>query len=278
MGEISASVGLGGSNVRADVLTVQQLLNAKGFNVGQPSGACDARTISAIKNFQHGFMRSPDGRVDRGGTSWKKLSATGPVSLTDAGPYQRTIDKPDKGTYNVGLRSLTNQLMLEELGEPRLQRDYDDAGKTPDNPRILKNLLRQSVGPFSAQGLAPVVLSLQAVMSDIYKLQPEVYPLLRSRGMLVCRWTRAKAGEPPPPASKRSISNHSWGCAIDIAIGQGKNALDSRGDNKVQHGLNLIAPIFNSHGWYWGAAFKIEDAMHFEVGVDLLQTFLGKLT
>jgi hypothetical protein len=114
-------------------------------------------------------------------------------------------------------------------------------------------------------------------MADIARMQPEVYRLLQSRGMLVCRWVRPAKNKPIPPPEQRSISNHSWGCAIDIAIGTGKNALDTRGDNKVQHGLNLIAPIFNEHGWYWGAAFKTEDAMHFELGVDLLRSFLGGL-
>jgi hypothetical protein len=277
MSEISASVGEGGSNVRADVIKVQELLNAKGFKLGRPDGSCQVRTIGAIKNFQNGFMHRPDGRIDPGGKTWTKLNTEGPIALDDAGPYQRTIPKPDASSYNVGLRGLSNPLMLDLFGEPRLKRDYDDVGKAPDNPRLTRNLLSQSVGPFRAHGLKPAVLSLTRIMADVARLQPKVYPLLHSRGMLVCRFVRPAKGKPVPPPEKRSISNHSWGCAIDIAIGAGKNALDARGDNKVQHGLNLIAPIFNEHGWYWGAAFRTEDAMHFELGEDLLRSFLGDL-
>jgi murein L,D-transpeptidase YcbB/YkuD len=37
----------------------------------------------------------------------------------------------------------------------------------------------------------------------------------------------------------------------------------------------LIAPIFNKHGWFWGAGFRTEDAMHFECGLDLVHKFVG---
>ena len=47
--------------------------------------------------------------------------------------------------------------------------------------------------------------------------------------------------------------------------------LDRRGDDRVQRGLIEIAPIFNRHGWFWGAGFGTEDAMHFEAGDDLIR-------
>jgi hypothetical protein len=46
--------------------------------------------------------------------------------------------------------------------------------------------------------------------------------------------------------------------------------LDRRGDKQVQVGLTLIASIMNQHGWYWGAAFRTEDAMHFEASQSLI--------
>lgn len=95
-------------------------------------------------------------------------------------------------------------------------------------------------------------------MADINKEQPEVYKVLGTAGMLCCRQQRGG----------NKISSHSWGTAIDLTI-DGK--LDVRGDKKVQNGLTLIAPIFNRHGWYWGAAFRTEDAMHFEAGKALVK-------
>ncbi|MGC4064845.1 MAG: peptidoglycan-binding protein [Polyangiaceae bacterium] len=41
----------------------------------------------------------------------------------------------------------------------------------------------------------------------------------------------------------------------------------------TQLGLAQIAPIFNRHGWYWGAGFGREDAMHFEVGDERIRAW-----
>jgi hypothetical protein len=68
--------------------------------------------------------------------------------------------------------------------------------------------------------------------------------------------------------SHDSISNHSWGTAIDLRL---NGILDRRGDNRVQQGLVDIAPIFNQHGWFWGAGFGTEDAMHFEISDELIR-------
>jgi D-alanyl-D-alanine carboxypeptidase len=65
-----------------------------------------------------------------------------------------------------------------------------------------------------------------------------------------------------------AISNHSWGTAIDLTL---EGILDTYGDGRVQVGLTLIAPIFNRRGWYWGAAFRKEDGMHFEASKALIE-------
>jgi hypothetical protein len=95
--------------------------------------------------------------------------------------------------------------------------------------------------------------------------QPDVYAVLGTAGMLCCRYQRG---------STSAISNHSWGTAIDLTIAK---VLDARGDNKVQYGLTLIAPIFNRHGWYWGAMFPTEDAMHFEASKGLVEKWGASL-
>jgi hypothetical protein len=96
-------------------------------------------------------------------------------------------------------------------------------------------------------------------MIDIKAEQPDVHAALGTAGMLCCRLVRG---------STSSVSNHSWGTAVDLKIG---GVLDPRGDNKVQFGLTLIAPIFNRHKWYWGAGFPTEDGMHFEISQQLLK-------
>jgi peptidoglycan hydrolase-like protein with peptidoglycan-binding domain len=86
--QISASVGLNGKNVSADVLTVQRLLAIHGVNPGPADGVCGPRTINAIKTYQGGFLHQADGRVDLGGRTWKNLCADShslqPIRLTNA--------------------------------------------------------------------------------------------------------------------------------------------------------------------------------------------------
>jgi peptidoglycan hydrolase-like protein with peptidoglycan-binding domain len=63
---ITASVGDSGANVHADVLEVQALLDAQGFDPGQPDGDCGPLTFAAIRRFQHTIMHDPDGLIEPG--------------------------------------------------------------------------------------------------------------------------------------------------------------------------------------------------------------------
>jgi hypothetical protein len=98
-------------------------------------------------------------------------------------------------------------------------------------------------------------------MAEIQQQEPEVYNALGTAGMQCARFVRN---------STTTISNHSWGTAIDLTL-QGR--LDVRGDNRVQLGLAKIAPIFNRHGWFWGAGFRTEDGMHFEVSDEKIRAW-----
>ena len=157
---------------------------------------------------------------------------------------------------NAGLSSPPNRLMLELLGSPR--NSYDQSCRPPTNTSVKKLIRLRDVGPFRVTGLEPAVESLAAIMADIKVEQPDVYAALGSMGMLCCRNVRG---------SNSSISNHSWGTALDVTI---DGELDAYGDGTVQLGLIRIYSIFNRHGWYWGAAFRKEDGMHFEVSRELL--------
>ncbi|CAK0773609.1 D-alanyl-D-alanine carboxypeptidase [Azospirillaceae bacterium] len=165
---------------------------------------------------------------------------------------------PIPPNINPGISNAKQKTMLSLLGAPR-----DSYGSQCDdltNPKISRLIVHgQNVGPFKATGLRPAVTSLKAVMANIAKQYPEIYVALGSAGMLCVR--RVKG-------SNTAISNHSWGTAIDLTL---NGQLDCRGDNQVQQGLADIAPIFNDHGWFWGAGFSTEDAMHFECGDDLIR-------
>ncbi len=154
---------------------------------------------------------------------------------------------------NHGVNAARQITMKTLLGNPRGSFGKDCL---PVTNAALKNLIRtDDVGPFKVTGLAPAVSSLKEVIADIRQEEPEVFEGLGSSGMLCARLVRGSAV---------SISNHSWGTAIDLNL---NGVLDQRGDKNrtVQVGLAGIAPIFNRHRWYWGAGFPIEDGMHFEL-------------
>ena len=155
-------------------------------------------------------------------------------------------------SINKGLNSAKQITMISLLGNPR-GGSYDQTCRAITDARLKKLVVTKDVGPFRVTGLSPAVDSLEAVLKDVKAEQREVFDGLGTAGMLCARFVRG---------STTSISNHSWGTAIDLNL---NGQLDSPGNGKTQRGLALIAPIFNRHGWYWGAAFPKEDAMHFEL-------------
>ena len=76
MATIGASVGEGGTNSEADVRAVQQLLSAAGFDTKGIDGDYGTNTRNAIIAFQKTFLSNPDGRIDPGGQSIRRLEET----------------------------------------------------------------------------------------------------------------------------------------------------------------------------------------------------------
>jgi hypothetical protein len=160
---------------------------------------------------------------------------------------------------NVGVSNAKQMTMKTLLGNPR--ESYTGECQPITNKKFEKLLVTEPVGPFTASGLRPAIESLREVMIDIQQEQPDVYAVIGTAGMLCARLERG---------SEHSISYHAWGTAIDLTIDKHLNV---RGSKQVLFGLVKIFPIFNRHGWYWGAGFPTEDAMHFEVGEEKIRTW-----
>lgn len=159
---------------------------------------------------------------------------------------------PLPANLNPGVASAKQATMLSLLGNPR--DSYDQACREITNPKLAALVGVQAFGPFRARGLKPALDSLAVVLAEVQAAEPAIHAALGTAGMLCARLVRG---------STTSISNHSWGTAIDLTL---DGMLDARGDDRVQSGLAAIAPIFNRHGWFWGAGFGTEDGMHFECG------------
>jgi hypothetical protein len=92
-----------------------------------------------------------------------------------------------------------------------------------------------------------------------------VYDVLGTAGMLCCPYQRN---------STTSISNHSWGTAIDLTT---EGILDKRGDGQVRYGMALIAPIFKSVRLALGRGISARGRMHFEGSKKLIDDWKTKL-
>lgn len=174
--------------------------------------------------------------------------------MTPKEKYTKRVPKPSPASINTGLSALPNSRLLTVIGAPASKKTNDCTA--PTNAKLKKALVTESVGPFRVTGHRAAVASLRAVLADVKVASPELYALLGSAGMLCTRLVRG---------SSSTWSNHSWGFAVDLTIG---GVLDNRGDNQVQQGLLDLYRHFRKHGWYWGAEFPTEDAMHFEVALE----------
>jgi len=260
---IQKAVGEGAPNLRDDVVTVQTLLIQHGFaSLAPADGICGKRTVKAIEAFQRKFSKLPDRRVDPNGRSWRHLLAFEHHPPEVKSPFLRLVPCPAKATINTGIVPVSNTFMKKTLGDPRP--NYTPECQPVTDARLKRAMVIKSVGKFRVQGLSPAVDSLLQVFNDVRTELPDLYEQVGTAGMLCCRLQRGGT----------SISNHSWGTAVDLTIA---GVLDVRGDNKVQVGLTLLCPIFNRHGWYWGAAFPTEDGMHFEAGKALVEAWAGTL-
>jgi hypothetical protein len=158
---------------------------------------------------------------------------------------------------NQGVSPAHQITMLSLLGNPRSS--FDQTCRPVTNPALAALVQTDNVGPFRVTGLSPAVQSLKEVLAEVRSDAPAVFEALGTAGMLCARNVRG---------STTSISNHSWGTAIDLTL---DGQLDTPGNGTVQAGMAQIAPIFNRHGWFWGAAFPREDGMHFELSDETIR-------
>ena len=170
-----------------------------------------------------------------------------------------------KTRFNKGVTQPRNKTMLEVLGNPRDSYSQDCQGIT--NPRLKELVETRQVGPIKVTMLKPALDSLERVMSRLKETDPDIYEKVGTAGALCVRFIRG---------SSSSISNHSWATAIDLTL---EGQLDGFADGGTQFGLLILAEYFNDEGWFWGAAYRREDSMHFEVGEETLRAWQadGKL-
>lgn len=164
-----------------------------------------------------------------------------------------------KTRFNKGITQPRNRTMLDLLGPPRDSYSDDCQPVTSDSLREL--IQTRKVGPIEVTMLAPALDSLGRVMARLKETDPDIYTAVGTAGAVCARYIRG---------SRTSVSNHSWGTAIDLTL---EGELDPFADGGTQFGLLILAEYFNDEGWYWGAGYNREDSMHFEVGEETLRAW-----
>ncbi|MBY6089227.1 M15 family metallopeptidase [Maritimibacter alkaliphilus] len=164
-----------------------------------------------------------------------------------------------KARFNRGITQPGNRVMLEILGHPRSSYSTDCQPVT--QPGLKALLETRQMGPIRVTMIRPALDSLQRILDKLQAQEPDIYAALGTAGAICARLIRG---------SRSAVSNHSWGTAIDVKL-QGQ--LDGFADGGTQFGLLLLAELFNEEGWYWGAGYRREDSMHFEVGVETLRAW-----
>ncbi|MCK0094131.1 M15 family metallopeptidase [Yoonia sp. F2084L] len=193
--------------------------------------------------------------------------AIGPSSLDAVdvlADHDDTVELTEEMTlardrFNNGVTQPGNRVMLEVLGQPRAQ--YGTTCQSVTNPNLRAMLETRQIGPIRVTMIKPALDSLERIMGRLQETEPDIYASIGTAGALCVRLIRG---------SSSSISNHSWGTAVDIKL---EGRLDGFGDGSTQFGLLIIAELFNEEGWFWGATYSREDSMHFEVGVETLRAW-----
>lgn len=193
-----------------------------------------------------------------------ELAAPAPDAIGDeevedhGGTAQMTeVMRLAKTRFNRGVTQPGNRVMLEVLGHPR--DSYSTECQAVTQPRLKALMETRQIGPIRVTMVKPALDSLERILAELQKSEPDIYSALGTAGAMCARLIRG---------SRTAVSNHSWGTAIDLKL---EGQLDGFADGGTQFGLLLLAELFNKEGWYWGATYSREDSMHFEVGVETMR-------
>ena len=199
-----------------------------------------------------GFQRDEDAE--------NALLNSGPNEIIDA--YAQVVLIANRTSVNRGLEVAGPDYLEAKLGRPR--EVLSDSCEPMTNEALKSRLVLEQVGPIRVNMLRPAVDSLRRVFANIERADPDLYARINSSGSLCVRRIRGTVDR---------LSTHSYGLAVDLNI---DGHLDNFTDGKTQLGLTILADFFHAEGWVWGAGFRREDSMHFEISRKQLDEWLAE--
>lgn len=175
------------------------------------------------------------------------------------GRYAQVVLIANRLKVNDGLTVATPSFLEEVLGRPR--EELSDTCEAMTNPDLKSLLVLEQVGPVRVRMLRPAADSLGRVFERVRDADQDLYNAINTSGSLCVRRIRG---------TQSRLSSHAFGLSIDLNI---DGELDNFTDGKTQLGLTILADFFKDEGWIWGAGFRREDSMHFEVSRELLESW-----
>lgn len=130
MVDIDGTVGQGGENRQADVEAVQRLLNRQDLTPLhrlREDGRCGPATVEAIRHFQTRSLgiQSPDGRVDPGGRTLRRLNGgstergTGSSAETRGADRSMRAERVDPRVKETGVTTKVIDALIPRFGNLR---------------------------------------------------------------------------------------------------------------------------------------------------------------
>lgn len=174
------------------------------------------------------------------------------------------VKAPPSFSINRGMRPCPTLWLVRRYGMPRHHKQIDDQCRQPTSEFWAERMVAEDVGPFRVSGHRAAVELLRKSLDEVQNVDPVLYRELGSMGMLCVRWVRGHEGV---------LSNHSLGMAIDFTVA---GVLDPYGDGLCQKGLIDLYRVMKQFGWYWGAGFRKEDSMHFEVSAKVVGDWIKR--
>ncbi|MDT0167077.1 M15 family metallopeptidase, partial [Actinotalea sp. AC32] len=172
------------------------------------------------------------------------------------------VPLPDRSALNVGVSPCPTSLLVSRFGPPRDL--VGDECRALTSPWWESRMVTGQVGTARVRGHHLAVELFGRAFTALAEVDPELHARVGSTGMLCVRHVR---GRP------EVLSNHALGLALDVTL---DGTVDIRGDDQVQRGLVTLHDVLAPFGIFWGAGTRPEDAIHFEVGAEVVHRWLDE--
>ena len=223
----------------------------------RPTAASDGGASDGGASDGGALVGGPTGRSPP-----EPATAVGAALATPRRSSAGLVPLPDPTTLNVGVSPCPTSLLVARFGRPRDLVTNECQAIT--SPFWAGRMVAGQVGRSRVRGHRQAVALFGEAFAALEQADPELYARTDSSGMLCVRHVR---GRPDV------LSNHSLGLALDVTL---DGLLDIRGDGQVQEGLLTLHAALGRFGIFWGAGLRPEDAIHFEVGAEVVHRWIDE--